>query len=154
MSSEKVDASYKEEYTRQKTWSVAKKWHRKSHHSIEFDGDKKDGDKKVDKNVPPPPPAPSPVKLRSSQNYSQGKRKPVLFTGNDLLKQRRRLKRNGPIDLRDHLATLVDPDNVNYLVQNRNKEVSTDRNREKEMRKQLEVAKQQHMKRLGVGIKR
>ena len=74
--------------------------------------------------------------------------------GNDLLKQRRRLKKNGPIDLRDHLATLVDPDHVNYLVQNRNKEVKKDRSRELEMREQLKLAKQQRMKNLGVGVKR
>ena len=153
--------AFKEEYTRQKTWSLAKKWHNKSHHDMMEDDNEKHSDdhKKNKTKVKSISSPPSPVRLSSglstkTNHHRPARKKPVLFTGNDLLKQRRRLKKNGPIDLRDHLATLVDPDHVNYLVQNRNKEVKKDRSRELEMREQLKLAKQQRMKNLGVGVKR
>lgn len=124
---------FKEEYTRQKTWSIAKKWHSQTSN--------KDEKLKFPK--------------RTNDALTSPKKHPkarAVFTSSDLLRQRKLLKSKGPIDLRDHLATLVDPDNVNYLVQNRNKEVTQDSCREKDMRQQIRLAKKKQLERLGVGI--
>eukprot|EP00943_MAST-04B_sp_MAST-4B-sp1_P006213 g6213.t1 len=151
-SNDEVDEKFKEEYTRQKTWSLAKKWHHKSH-SMEYDDDDSSdnnyntsGKKKFDndnyntvKNA---------TTSSAENKINKRKKRAILFNSNDLLKQRRLLKKNGPIDLRDHLATLVDPDHVNYLVQNRNKEVEKDKSIESEMRKQLQLAKQTRTSRM------
>ena len=124
---------FNDEYTRQKTWSIAKKWHDKASHE--------DEGLKVPKN-----------KSDTSESLRKHPKTRVLFNSNDLLRQRKLLKSKGPIDLRDHLATLVDPDNVNYLVQNRNKEVTKDASKEKDMRQQIRKAKKKQLERLGVGI--
>jgi hypothetical protein len=145
-SNDEVDENFKEEYTRQKTWSLAKKWHSKSH-SMEYDNDDRNdnnynnsGNKNLDNNYYD---TVKKTTTSSAENkISERKKRAVLFNGNDLLKQRRLLKKNGPIDLRDHLATLFDPDHVNYLVQHRNKEVEKDKNIEIELRKRLLLAKQ------------
>ena len=113
---------FKDEYTRQKTWSIAKNWHRKTNHQDEV--------LKVPKNT-----------NGISESLRKHPKARVIFNSNDLLRQRKLLKSKGPIDLRDHLATLVDPDNVNYLVQNRNKEVTKDASKEKDMRQQIRKAK-------------
>ena len=124
---------FKDEYTRQKTWSIAKDWHRKTNHQDEV--------LKVPKNT-----------NGISKSPTKHPKARVIFNSNDLLRQRKLLKSKGPIDLRDHLATLVDPDNVNYLVQNRNKEVTKDASKEKDMRQQIRKAKRKQLERLGVGI--
>ena len=122
---------FKDEYIRQKTWSIAKDWHSKANHQGEV--------LKVPKNT-----------SDISKSPTKHPKARVIFNSNDLLRQRKLLKSKGPIDLRDHLATLVDPDNVNYLVQNRNKEVTKDASKEEVMRQQIRKAKKTQLERLGL----